>query len=244
MALFAGLAVAGALAAVSRPESSPLYYVAVGDSLTAGIGAFYGFGFADYLARFLRRSGRTVRYANLGRIRITSSGLKERLQDDPDLRSAVSRADILTVCIGGNDLLQCRQDPSCLERVVAAFPRNWRDILNGLRELNPDATVVALALYNPYPVGDPRREQAEFFIERVNAAIRDPDLVRQYRIRVAEMRRATDGRERLRTWVLFGDIHPNGLGYRAVAEEIARCVASREAGAANPDARPPDLHSG
>ncbi|BDG60024.1 SGNH/GDSL hydrolase family protein [Caldinitratiruptor microaerophilus] len=229
------LALSGlALLAASRRPGPPIRYVALGDSLTAGIGAFYGFGFADHVARLLRRLGRPVRYVNLGRIRMTSPGLLRALDQSESLRDEIRGAEVITLCIGGNDLLRCRENPDCLEAAAARFPAHWRAAVERIRALNPGATLVAVTLYNPYPAGHPKREQAERFIEAINRTIRDPDLARAHRLVVAEACAAIDGREPTRTWVLLGDIHPNGIGHRAVAREIYRCVAS----ACRPDPNP------
>ncbi|MCA1716611.1 MAG: hypothetical protein LC781_07030 [Actinobacteria bacterium] len=72
-------------------------YVALGDSLAAGMGASYE-GYVDRFAAYLKAdTGAQVSVTNLGRNGQTSSGLLHALRNDPSWRQAVGEADVLTI---------------------------------------------------------------------------------------------------------------------------------------------------
>jgi lysophospholipase L1-like esterase len=209
-------------------------YVALGDSLAAGVGSV---AFAGYVAPFglflMKQLRRVVRTTNLGRFGLTSDQLLARLQTDAGVRKAVGGARIITVDIGGNDLLGCNFQPECLQGAVARFAANWAAILGEIRGLNPKADLLTMTLYNPVPPGDSRHAVSVAFLRQFNAVITDPDLIAQHRIRgVAAVYDAFVGHECAYTWFcLVGDIHPTDFGYRAITTGLEQVYAG-ESGSA------------
>ena len=81
-----------------------LSLLALGDSVTSGAGCDCT-PFVDQLAGLLmERDHEPVRPVNLGEPGLTASDLAARVTDDPAVRLAVQRADIVVVTIGANDL--------------------------------------------------------------------------------------------------------------------------------------------
>lgn len=202
---------------------APVCYVALGDSLAAGVGSPLFFG---YVQRFrllaARRLRRPVRLTNLGRFGWTSGELLAALRQDARFREAVARADLISLDIGGNDLRRCGDDEACLERALAAFQANWEAIWAEVRSLNGEAVCLALNLYNPYPAGHPRRPLADRWVGAVNAAMADPDVLARYRIQgVGDAFALFRGRECRYCWIcLLGDVHPTDLGHAALAGAV------------------------
>ncbi|WCK52518.1 GDSL-type esterase/lipase family protein [Aneurinibacillus sp. Ricciae_BoGa-3] len=86
---------------------SPFRYMAIGDSITAGAGAFYIYGYAHQYRNFLQKDLKTrVIFHNFGKSGWTSQELLQALRNDPAFFKAIQTADIITCSIGGNDLLQ------------------------------------------------------------------------------------------------------------------------------------------
>ena len=78
-------------------------YVALGDSLAAGVGAERGY--VDRYAAHLRNdTGARVRVSNFGVGGQTSSELLDALRGDESLRRAIEGAEVVTFNIGINDL--------------------------------------------------------------------------------------------------------------------------------------------
>src|SRR3712207_1085751 len=96
-------AAAGGEAAEPPGGPAGLDYVALGDSLAAGVGAERGY--VDRYAAYLRDdTGAEVRVVNLGVSGQTAPQLLEALRNDPSTRGAILRAEVVTFNIGINDL--------------------------------------------------------------------------------------------------------------------------------------------
>ena len=83
-------------------------YTALGDSIAYGTGATDGIGYTDMLNTHFERKYGTGTYINLSADGVTSSELLGALLHPTDIygvQSAVYAADIITISIGGNDLL-------------------------------------------------------------------------------------------------------------------------------------------
>lgn len=160
---------------VKGGPSGPGTYIALGDSLTAGVGAPAGSGFVDLVARAL---GQGMELLNLGHPGDTSAELIEHGHLDRALGEIGSRDSdgrpnndvrLVTITIGGNDLLdllpqyvlqgQCPSReallsrPECLSTLRAAMGRlaaNLDAILSRLRQAAPQVPIVVVTLYNPF----------------------------------------------------------------------------------------------
>lgn len=206
----------------------PVRYVALGDSLAAGVGSLLFLGYPPRLAASLAaRLRRPVALRNLGRFGWAAADLLQALRQDPAFREAVAAADLVTVGVGGNDLRRCGTDPACLERAVAAFRRDWEAIWAEVRRLNPRALCAAVNLYNPYPPGHPLRPWAETWVPALNAAIADPAVLAAYGVvGVADAYGRFQGRECQYTWMCrLGDVHPTDRGYAALAAALMAVLA-------------------
>lgn len=94
LCLAVGLLPAGALAA-------PVSYVALGDSITTG----YGLGEGEKAFPQLLAEANGLDLTDLAEDGLTGAELSAALQTDKELQQAVAGADIITVTIGGNDLM-------------------------------------------------------------------------------------------------------------------------------------------
>ena len=115
-------------------------YVALGDSLAAGVGARRGY--VDRYAETLRAdTGVRVRVVNLGVSGQTAPQLLRALRDDPSVRRALREAEVITFNIGINDLGRARasyeaetcggaRNRRCLGAAVEELEVNW-DAITG-----------------------------------------------------------------------------------------------------------------
>lgn len=87
-------------------EKISFRYVALGDSLTEGVGDTTGQGgFVPLLAQSLTNDyGYEVDYKNFGVSGNTSNQILKRMKEDGELISYLKTADLLTLTVGGNDL--------------------------------------------------------------------------------------------------------------------------------------------
>ena len=137
-------------------------YVALGDSLATGYGAFKGY-VPRYEAHIETDTGVAVTRTNLGQNGWTSSQLLSALRNDPKFRRATREAEIVTWNIGGNDLRAARKsykkgtcggpdNQDCLRAGVAKLKTNWNAITAEVLELRSTRNTIVrtMDIYNPY----------------------------------------------------------------------------------------------
>lgn len=202
----------------------PLVYLSLGDSLAVGVGSSDPpeRGYAPlYEAHLERRTGREVDLIQLGVSGETSESFIGSYPDPAG--SQLARAEeilgrspgaLVSLSLGGNDLLQAPDDPERRREAVERFGENLDRILETLHGASePPPRISVLLLYSPEPGGP-----ADGWIARMNAEILA--CARRHGAVVAntpELFRGHEG-EYLRP----GDIHPTDAGYRAIARALER----------------------
>jgi lysophospholipase L1-like esterase len=205
-----------------------LTYVALGDSIAFGIGSLTLTGYPQRFAVVLhRRLGQLVTLQNLSVFGLTSGELLGSIESDERWRTAIRKAGLITINIGGNDLLRCNYQGSCLPGALQTFRANWEGILREIRILNPKAPIYTFTLYNPYPLDDVRRPPVAEGIGALNAIVTDPGLVSAYQVNgIADVAGAFRGQECDWTWFCrIGDVHPTDAGHAAIAQALGQLLA-------------------
>lgn len=172
------------------PDAEPLW-VALGDSMTQGIGASAADrGWVGQLAENLAAAGRPHRVVNLS---VTGARVQDAIdQQLPALRDLLDAGlvpGLVTVVIGSNDVVTPRLRTGLTER--------FAELLEGL----PDGAVVA-------NLPNPHREA-----RRVDELLRQRE--RDGRLVVADMR--AHGPRSWRGKLAADRFHPNDAGYAAMA---------------------------
>lgn len=214
-----------------KRHKPPLSYVSLGDSLAVGVGssAPEERGYAPLLREELAdRTGRKVRLIQLG---VSGETSETFIGEHPDGGSSqLARAektlrkhpgDIVTVSIGGNDLLRTALGKDAdREKAVAAYGRNLNHILKTLDGASDPAPEVAvLAIYNPAP-----GTFTDEWTGRLNEEIRN--VARRNDAAVAAGDRAFRGHEEEYTHHARDtlDPHPTDAGYEALADAFAEAL--------------------
>jgi lysophospholipase L1-like esterase len=111
-----------------------------------------------------------------------------RLNNESTYITEVENADIITLSIGGNNIMNAARDSSfweidtaIAEAGTSAFEVDYPALIARIRQLNPDVEIISMTLYNPYnsashPTGYPADEQlhdiGQYYIGRINDSIR------------------------------------------------------------------------
>ncbi len=223
------------------------------------------YGFVDRLKEQGLFHGRTsaVNYGILG---LTSEGLKNYITaiqagspvaaadiqpnvQDPRIASFASgigqakadlqKADLITITIGGNDLLRLLPDVKNIsleqlraqsEEVLKAYGDNLREVVRILTELNPSAQIVIADQYQPVPklvgasIYDELQQLAGKFTAIVDGVVAD-HATQAKPIKAAHVATSFTGREISLTHIFSDtDIHPNQAGYEEIAKIFAETV--------------------
>ncbi|MCK8488925.1 stalk domain-containing protein [Paenibacillus sp. MBLB2552] len=223
------------------------------------------YGFVDRLKEQGLFHGRTsaVNYGILG---LTSEGLKNYITaiqagspvtatdiqanvPDPRMASFASgitqakanlqKADLITITIGGNDLLRLLPDVKNIsleqlraqsEEVLKAYGNNLREVVRILTELNPSAQILIADQYQPVPklagesIYDELQQLAGKFTAIVDGIVADHANQAKL-VKAAHVAAAFTGREISLTHIFSDtDIHPNQAGYEVIAKIFAETV--------------------
>ena len=217
--------------------------VALGDSISAGIGASHASqGCLALVANRLGDGARGPRFVNLSLPGETSHSMlapQGQLDRAEALIAQTAAAGVtvapISVCIGGNDAMEAQLLGD--ERAIAELGRNLTIILERLAAALPashprlGAVACIQTFYNPFEAengvngvngANGHGPGADLMAPRrarragFNTAIRT--VAAQAGVRVADVSRLFRGRAIELTWVRSGDIHPNDDGHRAIAD--------------------------
>lgn len=214
-----------------------VYYLALGDSLAANVGApAPQDGYVSRVHHQLeQRDGRAYGLLNLGVPGETSGSLLEGGQLDEALAFlAQNRVAYITLDVGANDLLGHLTSPECsadlgaagcrerLDGALDAYEENLPELFAALRRAAPTATIVFLKAYNPFSLGTGIAFETEtgFTLDRLNdlaEAAAGPEG-----ILVADGFSPMEGMAAYTTLMLASppDIHPNALGHDVLAQAV------------------------
>ncbi|MBH0160783.1 GDSL-type esterase/lipase family protein [Fictibacillus sp. 26RED30] len=204
---------------LKNSPKSTLNHLVLGDSVAEGRGSEQG-GFANKVNDNLQDlTEKTFILENQGVSGFTSKGLLNQL-DIPAVQQSVEKADIISINIGGNDLVQIakKQGPlkaiQSYDDVKSDYKQNLNDIFENIRKHNPNAIIVLNELYNVVNAEQKYYPATEKLLNDWNliayetALSHKPALV----VPVSDALRTDD----MDKW-LYDSIHPNEEGYDRIA---------------------------
>ncbi|MBP1999625.1 lysophospholipase L1-like esterase [Paenibacillus shirakamiensis] len=221
---------AGGISSVTpQTNDKEIQIVALGDSLAKGTGDDTGEGFVRRTVNVLQKEQKApVKLVNnLGVNGMTTSGLLPSLNEQ-GIQYALKGANVILLSIGGNDLFQGAQNiqsskglPTAaeLEASVKKASMKLRQIVVKLHEINPNAQLVYVGLYNP-------------FTDVVDMRIPGNDAVTSWNTKATAIMNQYSQSKVVPTFDLFVEnsskylsddhFHPNGAGYEQIAQRIAQ----------------------
>ena len=162
----------------AKGTEEPLNYLALGDSLAAGMNENYeiGYGYADYIAiqyadevnpiqfnkGFSFPGYTTVNVLNDIKANVTKNiyDLSGASQTTTTIQHAIEQADLITLSVGANDVLKYVDrsesgrftfDLPAVLQTIQTVSANYEEIFAEIKKINPEADVVVMGLYNPFP---------------------------------------------------------------------------------------------
>ncbi|AJD89823.1 GDSL-like lipase/acylhydrolase [Jeotgalibacillus malaysiensis] len=192
--------------------------VALGDSLTYGVGDQSGAGYAENLEEVVNENREEpLTVYNYGIPGQQTDGLLAQLEDE-EVKATLKNAEYFTVFIGTNDLIKTNGgdlNPLYDDRIQTGkedYEKNLEEILTILREENPEAPILFLGLFNPYP----ENEEIQQIIDDWNNLSKS--MVEEYpRVKFI----ATDGILKEKSTEYFSDaLHPNEKGYELITKRM------------------------
>ncbi|WP_027415678.1 GDSL-type esterase/lipase family protein [Aneurinibacillus terranovensis] len=210
-----------------------LRYTALGDSIARGIGATKQYGYVYFFRDFLQKKHGDIHLSNRAISGIKSSVLLAQLKFDPITRYAVKNAEVITISIGGNNLLVGARanyysiSDSRANTGVVNFKKDWLKILHEIRQgIKSNAKIYTMTIYNPFKGDDENYKVANNYIHQINAEIRDQTLIANYNYKIADVYNDFKGRVKHGTWKVcvkthfsekIRDPHPTDIGHKDIS---------------------------
>jgi lysophospholipase L1-like esterase len=215
---------------LNKPE---LKHLALGDSIIRGIGAGENESFVDRFSAMLeQQTNKPVVLQNEGVAGMTSSELNALLQTGK-LDESIQKADIITINIGGNDIIHSVRNKNYLQAIQsfdalqAAFVDNLAQITTKVNELNPKAIVVLLELYNPLEPGSELYSLADQLLPKWNVKLYEAASRFSSSI-VIETTKVINGKHL--QYLSEDGVHPNALGYDAISKQMLQQFQNQSVG--------------
>lgn len=135
-------------------QDNKVQIVALGDSLTRGTGDETGKGYVGWLKDELGTAlKKDVYVLNHGINGYGSENILNDLKTKEDIRNSVKEGDIIVLSIGANDLFHAGQEeinPEVIRNRFSVAENSMVKVLDTLHQLNKDAPILCLGLYNPF----------------------------------------------------------------------------------------------
>lgn len=147
-------------AATQTPKST-IHLVALGDSLTYGVGdqAKNG-GYVGLIQKKLEKHlNNTVKASNYGVSGDRSDQILARLNKQSQIQEDLKNADVIVMTVGGNDLLQTLEKQlfnnsqskldSAIDSAGETYQAKLKKLFSAVRKQNPDAPIFVFSIYDP-----------------------------------------------------------------------------------------------
>ena len=226
-------------------------YVAIGDSLTQGVGDTTNQGgFVPLLAQSLtNETDFEVKAINYGASGNTSSQILSRMQEKKEIGKDLKQARLMTLTVGGNDLRKAvLEDTSNLDldrfdKPAKRYVKNLKQIIDLARKDNPDLPIYVVGIYNPLYLNFPDLTDLQTVVDQWNqrteqtlAAYKDV-----YFVPVNDLLyKGIDGKSGVTEWdqgketvtndALYDEdsFHPNNTGYEIMKEAVLEKIHATE----------------
>jgi lysophospholipase L1-like esterase len=154
------------------PEKKVIDYVALGDSLAAGVTPYKAkdLGYPDYIAKRFEQSQYTVDFDNFAFGGFKTGDVLNQVLSNGVVREGIKEAEFITIDIGGNDLLPVVQaslanpaNPANslnIRNVIILTANNINAILMTIDGINPNAKVYVMGYFNVLPYLPENLQQA------------------------------------------------------------------------------------
>ncbi|APX72907.1 GDSL-type esterase/lipase family protein [Companilactobacillus allii] len=221
-------------------KKSEINIVAIGDSLTQGVGDSKSVG-GGYVTRL--KSKVTKKYKvktnayNYGVSGDTSNQIMTRIQNDDSMHKDLPKADIITVTVGGNDFMHLlkRKGLDLTESDITTeqgkFDERLKQLLSDIRSYNSDAPIYLIGIYNPFSIylSNVKYAKTAFINWNKASAQIAEDQKDTYFININNLYQPSDKilkKNGDNPYLYTGDhFHPNGKGYDMMTDQVFNKVS-------------------
>ncbi|MFC7394415.1 GDSL-type esterase/lipase family protein [Scopulibacillus cellulosilyticus] len=211
------------MAFLSNGNPCPFHYVALGDSLTVGVGAgIFNPGFVNEYRLMAEQSlQRPISFNIFAKTGTTSQQILDSLSL-PEITSHICHSEIITLTAGGNDLIKSgknflmNKNEEVLEESLSNATANISKIIDTIHQIHADKNQPFILrlfnIYNPFP----KIKFIDPWLQQFNAHL--ASFSKQPHIEVADIYTAFSGKQNF--LLSLDHIHPNIRGYHVMAQTV------------------------
>jgi lysophospholipase L1-like esterase len=204
-------------------DDRTITHLALGDSIIHGYRITEQENLVTQFSNKLQeQTGKQVISNNRGIIGVTSQKLNTLIQEG-NYDAEIEEADIITVNVGGNDVLRAVKKAdlysalTSFDSLQSTFSENLTMISAKISEINPDATIVFLELYNPMPADHQFYSLADKLLPKWNLKIYE--VAKDTPASVVVQTTKVINSDNLQNLSDDG-VHPSPSGYTAITEQM------------------------
>lgn len=195
----------------------------MGDSIGFGVGDEEGLGIGKRYINLIDKDAKD----QIGPTNISvpgyESGQLVDLIKSGENEDAISKANLIIISIGGNDLNRMEYEDDLTMEIVfkeglETYKENMGLIIKEIREINPDAQLAFIGLYNPYSREEPEKNRLLLEWNYETSLIVDRDTKFAYIPTYDQFKYHLDD------YLSTDEFHPSALGYQFIAEELDRIL--------------------
>lgn len=221
-------------------QEVPVKLVAMGDSLTEGVGdEDKNGGYVGIIPDELEEESNvpSVKTSNYGVSGNKITQLEKRLKTNKTFQQDVKNANVITITIGGNDVIAILQsrlldvDVADFTKANKNFQQELENLLTDIRSYNKNAAVFLMGIYNPYTTYFSDIKEFDEVIANWNKAsektVQNYDNV--YFVPIAKVLENRDKSNKDKPNPLLSDdyFHPNHQGYEKISTELDKAIVKQ-----------------
>lgn len=167
---------------VKKKKTKNIKLVALGDSLTQGVGdPTNRGGYVDLIQKKLDDLPNVkVKTYNYGKTGDRSDQILQRLQQTTAIQQQLKQANVIVITVGGNDLMQVLEKSfsnlsnqklaAAVTSSKTAYQNKLATLMQQVRKYNPTAPIFVYSVYNPFYVYFPTISQFNKYTDAWNTA--------------------------------------------------------------------------
>lgn len=212
-------------------SNKDLKIVAVGDSLTQGVGdSENAGGYVGIIDRTINKEEQYAHVQNFGKRGDRTDQLLLRL-DDPKVATSISEADIVLITIGANDIMQVVKENfthltySQFAEERVDYEKRLRAIFDRIRSLNSETDIYLVGFYNPFAKFFPDINELGLIVDDWNTVGKKVTEDYEHATYIPTKDLFVD-----EDIELFADdhFHPNDQGYERMAKRVLNYITEKD----------------
>ncbi|MFC9540098.1 GDSL-type esterase/lipase family protein [Lysinibacillus sp. NPDC056959] len=217
------------LGKIDDNNAKQLHYLALGDSLTAGVGDEYSKD--GYVGRL---TDSLIAWPSISDVEVDNRGKRGRRSDQllklvekGHYDEELQKAQLISITMGGNDVMKIVRNDlfnlkrNAFDKELRAYKKRYSKIIEGIREKNPTVPLLLIGFYNPFSIVTNEANEFDSIITEWNKVI-EVIAKKDNNACYVSVEDLFDSNKELVYHTDF--FHPNAKGYDKMNERIIKAM--------------------